>query len=59
MYGDGHNLHDWLYVTDHCDGIWQSLTAGKLSAIYNLGRDTAGGTRWTWRWFETSWIGEP
>ncbi|MDY6981418.1 MAG: GDP-mannose 4,6-dehydratase, partial [Pseudomonadota bacterium] len=37
VYGDGNNVRDWIYVTDHCDGIWQSLTKGKLGAVYNLG----------------------
>ena len=25
LYGDGMNVRDWLYVEDHCDGIWTVL----------------------------------
>ena len=30
IYGDGLNVRDWLYVTDHCEAIRQVLSSGKL-----------------------------
>jgi len=37
LYGDGMQVRDWLYVTDHCAGIDLALHAGKAGEIYNLG----------------------
>jgi dTDP-glucose 4,6-dehydratase len=37
IYGDGMNVRDWLYVTDHCTGIWASLTKGRVGETYNIG----------------------
>ena len=37
IYGDGMNVRDWLYVTDHCTGIWASLTKGQTGETYNIG----------------------
>ncbi|WP_347373628.1 dTDP-glucose 4,6-dehydratase [Aequorivita sp. Q41] len=37
IYGDGKNIRDWLYVTDHCSGIYLALENGKLGATYNIG----------------------
>ena len=37
IYGDGMNVRDWLYVTDHCSGIWSALIKGKLGDTYNIG----------------------
>ncbi|MEW6068849.1 MAG: dTDP-glucose 4,6-dehydratase [Nitrospirota bacterium] len=37
VYGDGKNVRDWLYVEDHCDGIWLILKKGKTGEIYNVG----------------------
>jgi dTDP-glucose 4,6-dehydratase len=37
IYGDGMNVRDWLYVTDHCSGIWSALLKGKLGETYNIG----------------------
>jgi dTDP-glucose 4,6-dehydratase len=37
IYGDGGNIRDWLYVEDHCEGIWQVLTGGTVGGKYNLG----------------------
>lgn len=28
VYGDGENIRDWLYVTDHCEGIRMVLASG-------------------------------
>jgi dTDP-glucose 4,6-dehydratase len=43
VYGDGLNVRDWLYVNDHCQGIYLTLTKGLAGEIYNIG----GGTELT------------
>ena len=37
VYGDGQNVRDWLYVTDHCAAIRLVLAAGRLGETYNIG----------------------
>lgn len=37
VYGDGSNVRDWLYVEDHCEAVWQVLTAGRNGETYNIG----------------------
>jgi dTDP-glucose 4,6-dehydratase len=37
VYGDGQNVRDWLYVTDHCDAILAVLEKGRLGESYNVG----------------------
>lgn len=37
IYGNGKNIRDWLYVTDHCEGILAILARGKVGETYNLG----------------------
>jgi dTDP-glucose 4,6-dehydratase len=37
IYGDGMNVRDWLYVTDHCAGICRVLEAGRVGETYNIG----------------------
>ena len=37
IYGDGKNIRDWLFVTDHCSAIRRVLEAGKLGETYNVG----------------------
>ena len=37
VYGDGQNVRDWLYVTDHCDAIATVLRQGRLGETYNIG----------------------
>jgi len=37
IYGDGLNVRDWLFVTDHCLGIEHVLERGRLGETYNLG----------------------
>lgn len=39
IYGDGSNIRDWLFVTDHCRGIDQVLTRGRDGRTYNIGGD--------------------
>jgi dTDP-glucose 4,6-dehydratase len=40
VYGDGKNVRDWLYVTDHCDAIWKIMRDGRRGATYNIGGNT-------------------
>jgi len=37
IYGDGKNVRDWLYVTDHCEAIWTIMRKGKRGETYNVG----------------------
>ncbi len=37
VYGDGQQIRDWLYVTDHCVAIRRVLEAGRLGETYNVG----------------------
>ncbi len=37
IYGDGLNVRDWLYVTDHCNGIWLAFRNGIRGETYNIG----------------------
>lgn len=37
IYGDGHQVRDWLYVEDHCDAIHLVLTKGRPGETYNVG----------------------
>lgn len=39
VYGQGLNVRDWLYVTDHVDGILKVLEKGQLGETYNIGGD--------------------
>ena len=37
VYGDGQQIRDWLYVTDHCSAIRRVLAAGRPGQTYNVG----------------------
>jgi dTDP-glucose 4,6-dehydratase len=37
VYGDGRQIRDWLYVTDHCSAIRAVLAGGRLGETYNIG----------------------
>ena len=37
VYGDGKQIRDWLFVTDHCYGIDLVLKKGRLGESYNIG----------------------
>jgi dTDP-glucose 4,6-dehydratase len=39
VYGDGLNVRDWLYVTDHCEAIRLVLERGHRGETYNIGGD--------------------
>jgi dTDP-glucose 4,6-dehydratase len=37
IYGDGMNIRDWLYVTDHCAGVAMVFKKGISGQTYNIG----------------------
>ncbi|MBP5972946.1 dTDP-glucose 4,6-dehydratase [Brasilonema sp. CT11] len=37
IYGDGQNIRDWLYVSDHCDALRVVLREGCIGETYNIG----------------------
>ena len=37
VYGDGRNVRDWLYVTDHCEAIRTIMEKGARGETYNIG----------------------
>jgi len=40
VYGDGQNIRDWLYVTDHCEAIRTVLNRGSIGHTYNIGGES-------------------
>ena len=36
VYGDGLNIRDWIYVTDHCCALDLAIQKGKPGEIYNI-----------------------
>ncbi|MDZ7761351.1 MAG: dTDP-glucose 4,6-dehydratase [Desulfovermiculus sp.] len=43
IYGQGRNVRDWLYVTDHCRGMDLVFHQGRSGQTYNIG----GKNEWT------------
>jgi dTDP-glucose 4,6-dehydratase len=39
LYGDGHQMRDYQYVLDHCEGIDVVLHKGEPGEIYNVGTE--------------------
>jgi len=37
IYGNGQNVRDWLFVTDHCDAIATIFEKGQTGETYNIG----------------------
>lgn len=37
VYGDGKNVRDWIYVEDHCEGIFSAMIRGFSGEVYNFG----------------------
>jgi dTDP-glucose 4,6-dehydratase len=37
IYGDGQNIRDWLFVSDHCRALYEIFKKGKLNDTYNIG----------------------
>ncbi len=40
IYGDGLHIRDWIYVNDHCDGIFRVLEQGTAGSVYLFGGST-------------------
>ena len=40
VYGDGRNVRDWLYVSDHCDALRLVLAKGRPGETYNIGGES-------------------
>ncbi|MEF3082534.1 dTDP-glucose 4,6-dehydratase [Luteimonas sp. SMYT11W] len=40
VYGDGKQVRDWLFVTDHCAAIRTVLEKGRVGETYNVGGDS-------------------
>jgi len=39
VYGDGGQIRDWLYASDHCRAIRTVLKGGRCGEVYNIGGD--------------------
>jgi len=39
LYGEGKNIRDWLFVTDHCQAIDLIIHQGKIGETYLIGGD--------------------
>ncbi|WP_374248670.1 dTDP-glucose 4,6-dehydratase [Thermomonas sp.] len=37
VYGDGKQVRDWLFVTDHCEALRTVLARGRVGETYNVG----------------------
>jgi dTDP-glucose 4,6-dehydratase len=37
VYGNGHNVRDWIHVEDHVRGIWLIIQQAASGSCYNLG----------------------
>jgi dTDP-glucose 4,6-dehydratase len=37
VYGDGMQVRDWLFVEDHCRGLFRSLIDGRAGETYCIG----------------------
>jgi dTDP-glucose 4,6-dehydratase len=37
VYGDGQQVRDWLFVSDHCAAIRRVLESGRTGEVYNVG----------------------
>lgn len=37
IYGNGKNVRDWLFVTDHCSGLYLAFAKGISGETYNIG----------------------
>ena len=36
VYGDGRQIRDWLFVTDHCAAIQAIINQGQSGEVYNI-----------------------
>jgi len=40
IYGNGENIRDWIYVTDHVDALFDVLDMGEIGQTYCIGADS-------------------
>lgn len=45
LYGDGHNVRDWLHVDDHCAAVLTVLESGRIGETYLIGADGEASNR--------------
>ncbi len=36
IYGNGHQIREWIHVDDHCRGVFSVLENGKPGGVYNI-----------------------
>ncbi|MDN2498430.1 dTDP-glucose 4,6-dehydratase [Nocardia nova] len=39
LYGAGHQIRDWIHVTDHNRAVWEILERGRIGQTYLIGAD--------------------
>lgn len=39
LYGEGHQVREWIHAIDHARGILTALTKGEPGGVYNIGDD--------------------
>ncbi len=37
VYGNGHQIRDWLFVEDHARALYKVVTEGVVGETYNIG----------------------
>lgn len=37
IFGDGQQIRDWLFVTDHASALWKVVSEGAVGETYNIG----------------------
>jgi dTDP-glucose 4,6-dehydratase len=37
VYGDGQNIRDWLFVSDHCEAVRVVFAKGRVGETHNIG----------------------
>ncbi|MFZ7791922.1 dTDP-glucose 4,6-dehydratase [Acinetobacter lwoffii] len=37
VYGNGHQIRDWLFVEDHAQALYKVVTEGRVGETYNIG----------------------
>lgn len=40
LYGDGKHIRNWLFVEDHCKGVFTTIEKGEAGGVYLFGGDT-------------------
>jgi dTDP-glucose 4,6-dehydratase len=56
VYGDGMNVRDWIYVDDHCRGIWLAYDAGDPARFTTSALEMSSTTSMSYVRCSTLWI---